>query len=206
MTAGRAPSLPTAPLGITAQATPWIALGVGLVVAVGSAITVAIFVRRQRKQRAGAESKWRGDPQPVGPPSPRPPVNRTRTFLREPGSVHRARTFVAEALRDYPEDVVDRARLGISELATNAIRHAGSGFTVNVTTTEARVRIEVTDTGEGKPEKRNPGPRDHSGRGLQMIETMSDHWEVSEARPAGKSVAFVMSLAPEDASSPDRAL
>jgi anti-sigma regulatory factor (Ser/Thr protein kinase) len=116
--------------------------------------------------------------------------------------VHRARAFVATALRNYPEDVVDRAKLGVSELATNALRHAGSGFTVNVTTTEARVRVVVTDTGEGTPARRNPGPFEHTGRGLRIVETLSDHWEVSVARPAGKSVAFVIAL--ERDPTPDR--
>jgi anti-sigma regulatory factor (Ser/Thr protein kinase) len=104
---------------------------------------------------------------------------------------------VVDALEGYPEDVIDRAELGVSELATNALRHASGGFTVKVSTTEAQLRVEVTDTGDGKPEKRNPAPLDPTGRGLRIVEALSDHWEVTPARPAGKTVAFAMSLAPE---------
>jgi hypothetical protein len=64
---------------------------------------------------------------------------------------------------------------------------------VKVTTAETQLRVEVTDTGDGKPERRNPGPRDPTGRGLQIVEALSDHWDVTPARPAGKTVAFVLS-------------
>ena len=45
-----------------------------------------------------------------------------RAFSRMPESVQAARRFMAEALSGSPEDLVDRAMLIVSELATNAIQ------------------------------------------------------------------------------------
>jgi hypothetical protein len=42
-----------------------------------------------------------------------------------------------------------------------------------------------------------PGPTDTNGRGLQIVEAISDRWEVIQTRPGGKTVAFVISLGAE---------
>ena len=118
----------------------------------------------------------------------------TRSYPAAAVSVTGARAFVVMALRAYPQDIVEKAELMVSELATNALHHTTDSFTVNVTTTEDHIRVAVTDTGGGRPEKRSPSSLEPSGRGLQVVEALADHWDVTPARPVGKTVAFVLSV------------
>jgi len=76
------------------------------------------------------------------------------------------------------------------------LRHAGSEFTVSITSSEALIRVEVTDPAAAKPRKRHPTLLEPSGRGLHIVDALSDAWEVVPARPQGKTVSFVLSLVP----------
>ena len=58
-------------------------------------------------------------------------MEQVRNFRAEPASVRAARSFVADALTDSDADL-DVIRLLTSELATNAVLHADSGFLVRV--------------------------------------------------------------------------
>lgn len=106
-----------------------------------------------------------------------------------PASIGAARRFVARCLDGMPGDLRQRAELMTSELATNAIRHAGTGFTVAVQVSEHRVRVEVSDEGHGSPRRRDVGPLDTSGRGLNIVAALSDRWGVSE-HASGSMVWF----------------
>lgn len=102
----------------------------------------------------------------------------SREYPNEPGSVGRAREFVAQALAGLPADVRDSAVLLASELATNAIRHARSSFAVDVTTSDREVRVAVRDRGGAAPLPRNPTASDVSGRGLLIVRTLADDWGI----------------------------
>jgi anti-sigma regulatory factor (Ser/Thr protein kinase) len=115
----------------------------------------------------------------------------TRRFPRKPQSVSAARHFVREALHECERDLVDAAELMVSELASNALQHAHSGFEITVDTAGRRVRVGVRDTGHGAPQLRSPEPREHSGRGLRVVEELSAAWGVSR-RGQGKLVWFVL--------------
>jgi anti-sigma regulatory factor (Ser/Thr protein kinase) len=104
-------------------------------------------------------------------------------------SVAAARRFVAGALAAEPSGVRERAELIVSELATNAVRHARSGFSVGVEESAGAVRVEVTDAGVGEPRTRAPEPLEPSGRGLVIVGAMADDWGVTERR-VGKTVWF----------------
>lgn len=66
----------------------------------------------------------------------------------EPSSVSSARAFVAGHPVDHEmADLVDDIELVVSELATNALVHAGSPFTVILGFAERRVLLEVLDGG-----------------------------------------------------------
>jgi len=114
---------------------------------------------------------------------------RTRSFAHDRNSVTEARHFVAELVSDYPSALAEAAVLLTSELATNAIRHAGQAFSVRVETTAEQLRVEVTDAGEGQPMPRSPQTLESSGRGLQIVESLSDEWGVARVGP-GKTVWF----------------
>jgi anti-sigma regulatory factor (Ser/Thr protein kinase) len=106
----------------------------------------------------------------------------------DPASVATARRFVADFLRDSGGDDDWTAVQLISELATNAIVHAGTRFVVRVSVAAQTVRIAVTD--------RNPAvravPRHYAddastGRGLGMIAMMAESWGIDQ-RPGSKTV------------------
>jgi PAS domain S-box-containing protein len=117
-------------------------------------------------------------------------MRQTRSFTAEPKSVGAARRFAAEALNELPEPARETVTLLVSELATNSIRHAGSGFQVSIAGSGAEVRVEVADGGEGQPRLRAPKPDDLSGRGLRIVEMLADAWGVQRVPGAGKVVWF----------------
>jgi anti-sigma regulatory factor (Ser/Thr protein kinase) len=116
-----------------------------------------------------------------------------REFPRSTESVPVARHFVAEMVGDAPPDVVDRVSVIVSELATNAILHAGTDFAVQVEITPERICVEVSDSGGGQPRVRYTSPRSLSGRGLRIVESLSDDWGVTaHPRQRGKTVWFTL--------------
>lgn len=118
-----------------------------------------------------------------------------RAFPRAADSVPTARHFVTAAVSDVPQDVLDRVALLVSELATNAVRHAGTDFIVRVEQTDEEIAVEIADAGEGTPMLRRAEPRDASGRGLRIVEALADSWGVRpDPNGAGKTVWFTLSL------------
>lgn len=108
-----------------------------------------------------------------------------------PDSVAAARRFVVEVVRSCPwittaADVLDRAALIVSELATNALRHTRSGdpgnsFTVRVDVNEHGVRIEVHTLPprqwDSVPHVVTPdAPSREHGRGLYLVDQWSHRW------------------------------
>jgi anti-sigma regulatory factor (Ser/Thr protein kinase) len=103
-----------------------------------------------------------------------------RGFPAEPQSVRGARTFVADALATTDVDV-EVLRLLTSELATNAVLHADSSFSVRVRTTPNVVRVEiVNDEPELLLAIREPS--EHGGRGLRLVSDLSLDWGTESSR------------------------
>ena len=102
-------------------------------------------------------------------------------LARVPVSVARARAGMRpmrEALGDRYQDAV----LLVSELITNAVRH-GSGPSVSLTARVrgGAVRIEVVDGGDGFVAPSGlPDASSPNGRGLQIVDSLSDAWGVYE--------------------------
>jgi anti-sigma regulatory factor (Ser/Thr protein kinase) len=120
-------------------------------------------------------------------------VSSRESFPFDPRSVPGARHFVRDALRRCPQETIEVAELMVSELATNCIRHAGTGFDLSVRTGE-EIRVEVTDVGHGTPRVLTPSPEEPSGRGLRIVEGLSRSWGVC-SRPEGKTVWFTLGKA-----------
>ena len=85
----------------------------------------------------------------------------------------------------------DRLELMATEMATNSVQHAQTGFELVVERGQGQIRIEVRDTGPGRPVPRSPTPRERTGRGLRIVEAMSDSWGVDPSS-AGKTVWFTI--------------
>jgi anti-sigma regulatory factor (Ser/Thr protein kinase) len=100
-----------------------------------------------------------------------------------------ARHFVVAALRErgWDEGLVDAAALAVTELATNAVLHARSPFTVTVGASAEGVRIEVHDTDPVAPQPARRGPLAEDGRGLCLVDSVARRWGI-EPEASGKVV------------------
>ena len=114
-----------------------------------------------------------------------------RRFRRQPESVPAARRFVRDVLRDQPRDVREAVELMATELATNCVQHAKTSFELTINHGQEQIRIEVSDTGPGHPVSRSPTPKERRGRGLRLVEAMSDSWGVDPSS-RGKTVWFTV--------------
>lgn len=118
---------------------------------------------------------------------------RARRFTCQPESVTAARAFVRDALHDRAQELVDAAELMACELATNCVQHARTDFELEIQDSRVEVRVEVRDAGHGRPTLRSPTSEEPSGRGLRIVQAMSDAWGIVPATN-GKSVWFTLSL------------
>jgi anti-sigma regulatory factor (Ser/Thr protein kinase) len=113
----------------------------------------------------------------------------TTSFPCEPSSVGGARHAVASFLEQ--EGCSGRgsetAGLLVSELATNAVRHAKTPFTVEMVHEPGTLEIEVGDGDPTMPRAR--APDDEGGRGLRIVESLADGWG-TRLRDSGKVVFF----------------
>jgi anti-sigma regulatory factor (Ser/Thr protein kinase) len=87
--------------------------------------------------------------------------------------------------------VLDDARLLVSELVTNSVRHSGaprrSPVRVAAQARLGALRVVVTDAGRGfQPQPRQPGQSWASGWGLYLVDRLADRWSVQ----GGRSVWF----------------
>lgn len=74
-------------------------------------------------------------------------------------------------------EVVDTAALVISELVTNAVRHAGTGrVSVAVRLVEDLLRIEVCDASPQLPRPGLPDLLSEGGRGLFLVAALVDRF------------------------------
>jgi anti-sigma regulatory factor (Ser/Thr protein kinase) len=99
-------------------------------------------------------------------------------FDADVAAVGNARGAVEEQLvAAGMEEFVDAARLVVDELVWNVVIHAGTKAVVRVATQErGGVTIDVADWGPGEPTLREPGPEDLTGRGLMIVNELSDAW------------------------------
>jgi anti-sigma regulatory factor (Ser/Thr protein kinase) len=119
-------------------------------------------------------------------------MRRTRAFPADRQSVTAARRFATEVLVGTPSDLLESVELMVSELATNCVRHVKTTFELMILRTAQEIRVEVTDHGGGIPAMRSPGPEDPSGRGLRIVDMLSERWGVAHRSIPGKTVWFTL--------------
>ena len=118
-----------------------------------------------------------------------------RQFTHDVRSIREARFFVAEHLESVDPETRERVVLLVSELASNAVRHASSDFSVTLEQTGLRVRVEVSDGGPGEPVLQKPDVTRVSGRGLQLVQDLSHEWGIRVVAAGTKAVWFTVSPA-----------
>ncbi len=109
-----------------------------------------------------------------------------RDFADQLTEIVAARRFAECVIGDSHARLPD-VLVVVSELASNAIRHAHTGFSINVDDDEEHVRIEVVDRGGGWPVVAESTAPTSGGMGLQLVDALSDRWGAME-RPGGKVV------------------
>jgi anti-sigma regulatory factor (Ser/Thr protein kinase) len=107
----------------------------------------------------------------------------------EPISAGLARDFVCQHLFAHRlPHLVEDVRLVVSELATNAVSHARTPFVVTLSMTGGSVLLTLEDESPSVPVRSAPDVMDMSGRGLMIVEVLSQEWGISTDRRGYKSV------------------
>jgi anti-sigma regulatory factor (Ser/Thr protein kinase) len=111
--------------------------------------------------------------------------------LRLTGGAHAPAVARAALDSSLPPGALDdahvhTARLLVSEIVTNSVRHGGAGeedwIGLDVAISPAALRVEVTDNGPGfAPAPVRPDPDDPGGRGLFLVQQMADRWGHADA-------------------------
>lgn len=109
----------------------------------------------------------------------------------EPGAVRHARRHARDVLREWgvPDEVLYDALTIVAELATNAVRHAGTGSgprapeqgstappvcTLDLRIHDGRLYVAVYDGSRRAPVLRPPSDDAENGRGLRLVAGLSD--------------------------------
>lgn len=121
----------------------------------------------------------------------------TFNATREASAVPDTRHFVQAKLAEWAvdDDTAETAVLLASELVTNAVRHGHGDVRLRLRRACDALYIEVDDDGSASPDRRHADINDEGGRGLQLVEALSEAWG---ARPLdhGKSVWCAIKLPP----------
>ncbi|MFH8621091.1 SpoIIE family protein phosphatase [Streptomyces vietnamensis] len=109
----------------------------------------------------------------------------------DPEALSSARHMIRAAVRAWGAgERADEIELVADELMTNALMHTDGGAIVTLrilTGPPRRLRVEVEDRSSALPRRREAGEAGVSGRGLLLVDRLSDAWGV-ESRGGGKCV------------------
>lgn len=116
------------------------------------------------------------------PPDDGNPVGAARRWVR--------RVIPDLVRRRVREDLADDLDLIVSELAGNALRHAGSIAEIRLCTVDDAVRVAVVDNDDRRPVRRDPSARTSSGRGMVIVDALAARWDVEHRLPAGGKIVW----------------
>ncbi|MET9965242.1 ATP-binding protein [Streptomyces sp. NPDC006356] len=116
-----------------------------------------------------------------------------------PRGARLARLLATEQLRTWGLPLDPAAHI-VAELANNAATHGrvpGRSFRLLLYVVGDTLRIEVTDTrGDRLPRRpHHTTPDSEAGRGLTLVDTLSDRWGVTQGLPPRKTVWAELELA-----------
>lgn len=99
-----------------------------------------------------------------------------------------ARGFVSSTLSSWAVgDAFADVPLLVSELVTNAVRHADGDVELSMRLEADRVRVAVTDGSDALPVMRDLENARNGGWGLHIVERLASRWGL-ETQPDGKTV------------------
>jgi len=104
-----------------------------------------------------------------------------------------ARTIVRRMCNEmHVEDLTDTAALLTSELVTNAVRHGSGPLHLDIACTRGQFVVSVYDADPELPKPRRAHTRDLGGRGLTLVQSLSEHWGFRQLPNDGKAVWFTL--------------
>jgi anti-sigma regulatory factor (Ser/Thr protein kinase) len=127
-------------------------------------------------------------------PGPRQPAAGSRSrnqievqFDAGPDAAGAARNALIALDGRIDEHLLGDARLLVSELVTNSVRHSRVGpaesVHMSVEVEGSTLRVEVADPGQGfEPEARDADPHRIGGWGLYLVDQLADRWGVVRDR------------------------
>jgi anti-sigma regulatory factor (Ser/Thr protein kinase) len=134
---------------------------------------------------------WWDSPSAVGCP-----------LSRGPQSARAARRLTRNTLRDWGlTNLAEDAETIVGEFVANAVTHAGSlpperrpadGMGLRLLRRTGEVICAVLDPCDDAPVLKTPGGVDECGRGLQMVDALSDVWGWSPVAGRGKAVWAIL--------------
>ena len=112
----------------------------------------------------------------------------------DPRAAAQARRFLREAICPvHAASVLDSAELLVSELVTNGVRYAAPPITLRVACDgSSGLQVSVSDGGAELPAPRQALEEAESGRGMTLVDYISDDWGVAPHED-GKTVWFTLS-------------
>ncbi len=107
-------------------------------------------------------------------------------FIAAAHAAAAARSTLAVLAEHVGSGVLQDARLLVTELLTNSVRHAGVGsesaIGLALRLTPDRLTVAVSDPGPGfRPEILEPDLEQEGGRGLFIVEQLADRWGVGDS-------------------------
>ncbi|MFJ9085899.1 ATP-binding protein [Streptomyces sp. NPDC102384] len=130
-------------------------------------------------------------------------TSRAFEMAMEPTDVHvgEARDATVAVLCQWalPDSVAEDARLVVSELVTNAIRHGSGAVKLQVRHCGRHVLVGVTDGSSTPARQRRAATSDVGGRGLYLVAHLSWRWGVADD---GRTTYAVLPSRPEGEGNP----
>jgi hypothetical protein len=122
---------------------------------------------------------------------PRPgPLTVQRRLRGDASSASAGRRFAADILHAWNQrSLVEDACLLLDEVITNAVQHTVGDIVVRMQLA-GRLRVEVHDSSERRPDKRPTDLDSEIGRGLHIVERLSYAWGDYPLPGGGKAVWF----------------
>lgn len=131
------------------------------------------------------------DRQPGHNRAPPSPVTIQLPPTSEAASI--ARKFVEDYRDHLDPEMIEDAKLLVSEIVTNAVLYGRPEITLILQVDPPALGIAVMDAGDGQPvfPDQTPQADATSGRGLLIVDTVASAWGVRPNSPApGKTVWF----------------
>jgi anti-sigma regulatory factor (Ser/Thr protein kinase) len=82
----------------------------------------------------------------------------------------------------------------VSELVTNALRHARPPYALVLDLTSEYLECRVEDSEDAVPSRAASGELAESGRGLLLLEALATEWGTRDRGSAGKTTWFRLAL------------